>query len=153
MLILRNSFRQYPMIVGLIFLIISLPYSYLLFSSAKKAKRLDGGINLTTGGLCLHPLSNIELGRTVLADKESVSLQVTLTNDSSKECTAEVTLSAPVFEVDPSQRTRQVNIPPDNKPVSLVWVITPKAQGLHEIAVQAGNDTLTKGVSVTTFSV
>ncbi|MFM7189855.1 MAG: hypothetical protein ACKOX2_03425, partial [Microcystaceae cyanobacterium] len=66
-----------------------------------------------------------------------------------KECKVEIIVSAPAFETAPSQQTKEINVPVGKDTANLVWILTPKQEGLHEIGVQAGLDVQTKGLSVT----
>jgi hypothetical protein len=135
--------------VGTIFLIVSLPYSGLLIFFSTRAKLHDSFFSYKSLGPCSHPLSGVQLDRTVIAIKESVSLKVILSNDTSAECKAEVTVSAPKFEIIPSQQTKEINVPVGKDTANLVWVLTPKEEGLQAIGVQAGLDVETRGLSIT----
>jgi hypothetical protein len=135
--------------IGSSLLILSLPYTFLLIFFSVRAKNLDGGFQYNSAGPCRHPLLDVQLAREVIASKESVSLKVILSNDSGKECEAEVTVNAPAFETAPSQQTKKINVPAGKNVANLVWILTPKQEGLHEIGVQAGLDIQTRGLSIT----
>lgn len=135
--------------IAIVCLIVSLPYSCLLIFFSTRAKLLNDNFMLLSGGPCTHPLSDVKLARTVISNKESVSLKVILSNDISEECKAQVTVSAPAFEISPSQQTKEINVPVGEDTANLVWIITPKNEGFHEIGIQAGLDVETIGISVT----
>lgn len=140
-------------IAGVAFLILSLPYSCSLFTI--QTKLLDTVEPPHDGFYSSYECeTNLQLGRAMIAHNETVSLRVSMTNTdpqpaSMEVCEQELLLSAPAFTTEPTQLNRSLVIPANKKTATIAWILTPKKEGLHEIAIEVNAATYIKKISVT----
>ena len=133
--------------IGTALFIISLPYSCLLILFLYEGPVPFIKTTTTSSSSCQYSLSDVQLDRKVISSNESVSLKVILNSES--RCTTKVTISTPTFETSPSKKTQEIDFPVGTNVTSLVWILTPKKEGLHVIGIRAGHTSTAIRISVT----
>jgi hypothetical protein len=138
-------------ITGIVLFSVGIGLALVLLSSAVRAFSLDmGGSSqgVTSAASCQHPLEGVSTARRVISESDSESLSVVLGNDTPGECEISVHLSAPNFDISPTDDDRTVNVPPAQS-VTIVWILSPRKSGSFQVAVTAGLDSAVVGLTVT----
>jgi hypothetical protein len=138
-------------ITGIVLFGVGIGIALVLWSSAARAYSLDMGRSsqgAVSAASCQHPLEGVNIVRRVISESDSESLSVVLGNDTLGECEISVHLSAPNFDISPTDDSRTVNVPPAQS-VTVVWILSPRKSGSFQVAVTAGLDSAVVGLTVT----
>jgi hypothetical protein len=85
-----------------------------------------------------------------MTEQDSQSLTVVLSNDSGTGiCETTLFVSAPNFVLSPAGTERLITLEAGAPPLTLIWIISPLQKGSFEIAVSAGNESRTIGLTIT----
>jgi len=138
-------------ITGIVLFGVGIGLALVLWASAARAYSLDTGGSsqgVTSAASCQHPLGAVTVARRVISESDSESLSVVLGNDTPGECEISVHLSAPNFDISPTDDSRTVDVPPAQS-VTIVWILSPRKPGSFQVAVTAGLDSAVIGLTVT----
>jgi hypothetical protein len=138
-------------ISGIVLFSVGIGLALVLWSSAARAYSSDirwlpqGAVSAPS---CQHPLAEVNIARRVISESDSESLSVVLGNDTPEESEIYVHLSAPNFDISPTDDSRTVDVPPAQS-VTIVWILSPRKSGSFQVAVTAGLDSAVVGLTVT----
>lgn len=138
-------------ITGIVLFSVGIGLALVLWSSALRAHSLDIGRSsqgAASAASCQHPLKEVILVRRVISENDSESLSVVLGNDTPEACAISVHLSAPNFDISPTDDSRTVDVPPAQS-VTVVWILSPRRSGSFQVAVTAALDSAVVGLTVT----
>lgn len=134
--------------IGLLLALMGLGLGLYLISANAGAKLMNGGESKVSGGPCIHPILNINTNRTVITEKDSEAIQVSITNDDNFECDVEVRIYAPNFEISPPEFTHTISLSA-KETAEIIWIVTPKELGTYQVGVQADLESVYLGIIVT----
>lgn len=139
-------------IAGIIVFLIGITLGFLLVRGSRQAGRLD---NVLVSGApidinCDQVIREASVPRRTMTEQDTQSLTVVLANDSGPGvCETTLYVAAPNFILSPAGTERQVSLEAGATPLTMIWIISPLQTGSFEIAVSAGNQSQTIGVTVT----
>jgi len=108
----------------------------------------DHLITTISAGECLHPLGGAHVSKRTMTENESQALTVDLVNQNGQECEVTAKLSAPNFDIAPSEESQTITLPSHGN-ASLVWILTPQKTGVFEVLISAESDYQVIGINVT----
>lgn len=120
---------------------------YLLGGTVIAVSKDDSG-SFVSGEPYLHPLDVARVSERTMKENESQALTVDLVNRSGQEYEVMVKLSAPNFDISPSEQSQTITLPSQGN-ASVIWILTPKRAGVFEISISAGYDNQVIGINVT----
>jgi hypothetical protein len=77
---------------------------------------------------CHEPLREVHISRRIMPENESQALTVDLANDSDEDCTADLVLLAPNFDISPNEDSREITLPAHGKAQVVLIFCTRKAR-------------------------
>jgi hypothetical protein len=138
--------------LGLLLFLLGLVLLWLLARADAGALAQDRQV-LSSGIIdlnCSRVIRSVTIPSRTMSEGDSQTLRVVLANDAGQDtCKTTVLLLAPDFYPTPPLTARPVVLAPGGEIVILAWVLSPRDTGSFAVAVSAGNQTVTTGITVT----
>lgn len=136
---------------------------YLAWFSIRQSSNHPEFTAMVADVACKHVLVRVVLSPSVMTESESRELTLIVnsmgrselrpagvaTQQESKQCIADIDISAPAFDHEPHGEVRRIALPPGDENRSLTWVIAPTRRGQQLILIQSGLDQIRVPITVT----
>jgi hypothetical protein len=145
--------KRIAAICGIILFLMGVGLALYLVFQTTKALGLDRSKPIpappfASANVLLCSISQIHVAPLMTLD-ETQAVTIALANsDRTRACRANVSLSAPEFDISPQDTVRHLVVPP-SQTVTIGWILSPRRLGTFTIQVATGLESRFLGISVT----